>query len=566
MNPGERVYAQVSPTHYLRKNIADVNVGDMILYQKPYARTDLEHVAPFLERSPRYARAKELLHEQNSRGSYVPRFRKMLLRGLAQQGVIADQEIDARALYEADDFSGAEYRTMENWLVNLLNEHGIRRSETGVGNWLRGETLAPSNWRIFNVLAQEINPEFREFEQYSDDPKGMYFNYRLYVVIRQGIMRYLNDCRGTHEEPSESEPTPAKISLSPEYAIVFQHFMNDKDMTHATARVTGIETVKKKNLEQVRRNNPVLGDGVVKIEMERLTESLRDYQDILNFMEVLDGYIEAFIEDFEYDNEFSLFDRHTKSIASPYTIPYLIESFGEDLDEVMILVKKQSDLYRQETNDGLLEGFIDATKRAFLERDMDSFFGYDNGTALRLLESYHRIRKLIPNRVHRFCRNCTDFTLSFVDNPQARENPLEEARVIPAGREVGLLNVRMTPKIKKQIDELKRQAKELRERCGIRLNIAGKDYGGGVLLSNLLLGVVTDRRDMFSLRPLERPVSSREYIELYRHDKEAIRIMQEQLGEGQHLIDRAHISTVLNEFGLGHIRERRWQDFLWEDI
>ena len=90
LDPDNQVYVEVSPSKYLRKSVADINIGDKVIFQKPYAKTKLEDVEPYLPRSPRYAFAKEKIHDTNSRGEYIPRFRALLLQGLCNHGVIDD--------------------------------------------------------------------------------------------------------------------------------------------------------------------------------------------------------------------------------------------------------------------------------------------------------------------------------------------------------------------------------------------------------------------------------------------------------------------------------------------
>jgi hypothetical protein len=570
LDPGNHVYAQVSPSKYLRKSVADVNVGDMILYQKPYTKTDLDDVAPYLERSPRYTRAKELLHEENSRGDYVPRLRTLLLRGLAEHGVISDNEIEAKVLYETTDFTKAEYEAMEDWLVAFLSRHGIKRSESGVGNWLKGETLAPrtSEWeQIFKSLEEEVNPDFREFHAYSDDPTGVYFNYRLYTVIRQGIMRYLNDCRGTHKEPIDSTPTPTRISLSPEYAIVFQHFMNDKDQTHATARVTGIEAVKKKNLERVRKENQVLGDGVVKKELERMKDLLKGYGDLLICEKVLEEYTHAFLEDYPYTTLTpipGITERWFKTSSTAFVVPSLIELFGEGLDEEM-------SFFRELSNEGPVRSvesvsqFIDYAKRAFLGREMDSFFSYQPGTSLTLLESFHRTRKAIPKRLFRHNTEYDKFRRDITRDRSIRQDVETTPEIDMHGDEITINNIVDTPWVQKRIKNLRKGLDELERRYGLSLDLSGRM--NHMFLSETVDAITRRGREPVTDIPMSTRVSGREYIEgLGSEMDNFLKTVIDAKPEHIIFMERSNTRSILDEFGLGHILDRRWQDFLWEDL
>lgn len=110
LEPNASTYVKITNREYLEKTVPDLKPGDMVLFEKPFTTTEVEDVDPFLTKSPRYAKAKELLHEVNSRGEYVPVLRCMLIRGLAKRGVISYKDLENRILQEGADFSDSRDR------------------------------------------------------------------------------------------------------------------------------------------------------------------------------------------------------------------------------------------------------------------------------------------------------------------------------------------------------------------------------------------------------------------------------------------------------------------------
>jgi len=80
------VFAHLNGHLFIKKDIADLNIGELVLYSKEHIDTTLEDVEPHLERSSRYADALNNLHQRNDEGIYVPNLRVSLIRGLSENG------------------------------------------------------------------------------------------------------------------------------------------------------------------------------------------------------------------------------------------------------------------------------------------------------------------------------------------------------------------------------------------------------------------------------------------------------------------------------------------------
>jgi len=572
LHPSDQVYVEISPSKYLKKSVADLNVGDKVIFDKHQTRTSLEDVDPELTKSPRYALAKETIHEKNSRGEYIPKLRTMLLKGMADHGVIDDVDLNARALYEADDFTKEDYEKMGEYISGTLKRNGKERSLASVDNWLRGETLAPSDWEIFGVLGKEINPDFNNFKPYEEDSKGMYFNYELFVNIRRGIMRYLNRCKGTTMSFENDYKKKSKISLSPEYAIVFQHFINDKGLEHATARVTGIEKLlKRRQIEHVKGTNPHLGNGIVHHNLSYMKDMLKDYFDVMEDEYFLESYIGAFIEDFEYDfpDETIFSKRFHKHNNVPIAIPALLRTYGEDLDESALEIERDKyDMIHNFYDKTSMDKFVEATRIAFLQREMDLYFDYPNGTSLGLLEAYYRVRKSIPKRIFQFKARCGEF-LTWVRNDESiRKSPDTIPWIGQHGKDVYVTDAKKE-KINIRAEPLKRESKTIKEKYNVSLNLLGVLHKGRNFLTDETGHFARHKEDEVLKKKIEGEIKSgREYLEFLwekqRNDLQKYKDMQKE--QDINFMTRKEALERLKEYKLGRIVDRRWQDFVLEQI
>jgi hypothetical protein len=392
-------YVQVSDSKFLKKKAYDVNVGDIVCFKKPFAKTTLEDIESFFPRSPRYATAQKTIHESNSAGDYVPKLRTHLIRGLAQQGIVRTESLEDKILFQDEDFSLQQYDAMSAYLLDLLGKNGIERSEQAMRNWLHGDTLAPSDWNIFRVL-EHINPEFGKFQPYTKEPYSMYFNYRLYRGIRQGVMRKLNEFRGTTEGSESSNHEDSFISISPEYAIILEHFITDHNLDYAGARVTEVAKIlKRAQLDHVMKNNKALGPGIVTETLQSLEARLKDYPSVADDLHVLEKFMEAAIEDYmdaskKFENsEPSLhrfiFIEHVLSSTLVYTYESYKEGFDTELQYFQLFKKYPGKLlyseYAKQIHEDMMLG------------NVDHALDVERGAMLKLFEAGQRLRRLLPD-------------------------------------------------------------------------------------------------------------------------------------------------------------------------
>ena len=267
-----KVYTLVNDKTYLSKYSADLNVGDLVLFENEYIQKAIEEIEPYLIQSPRYKFAKDMLHEINSEGEYIPKLRTWAIRGLAQNNIIqSNEDLETKILKEEDnDFSSKEHNLMKEEVFGIINpnyEEGnpdtINRTAESVKTWIQGKVVAirKKDWHLYKLL-EEINPNFKEFNPDDHNREGYHFNSTLYDTVRQGIMRYLAKVKG---KPSESKNNTSTyhLSLAPEIQLVMDEFVNEVSQEFSNARVLSLESLYKKHPKVKRAKiDPNLRKGV----------------------------------------------------------------------------------------------------------------------------------------------------------------------------------------------------------------------------------------------------------------------------------------------------------------
>jgi len=547
LDTSDSVWVRVNADKYLEKRVVDLKAGDMVVYSKPYAKTSLADVEPFLTKSPRYSKAKDMIHEVNSKGTYIPKLRTFLTRGLANNDIVSREYLEEKVLFENNkDFSKAEYDCMNNRIYEtLVIDNEPQMGSSGINEWLRGKVLAPRNWNLFKHLAKEINPDFKLFKDGDEDPRSMYFNYRLYVSIRQGVMRFLNQSKGLLGDEGWNE-AENKISLSPEYAIVFDHFLKDLNMDYAAARINLIEKIDgRANIDGLKKQDELIEQGVVL--SSRINLPRKNYKEIIEDQEILYMYLCSMIEDFDcgyasFNNKTVIPNSALRGELSHYVIPYLMEGFGEKLDSETMHMKEMSKKPHVYSAGDCTE-FCDLIKNYILNREVDKSFGFKHGESQRLMESYFRLRTAMPNRIHDF----TGFAKRNISVP-LMENGLNDisSRIIKEAQQ-------MVADIKKKYD--------------LEYDILGNPTSGGIFLSHaippdVLFSTIGQNDDVINSR--------KEALDILRNKpeklKELINLAKSGLNKGAFFRSKNHTLNTLKEYGLEEIVDLRKQDFYWEEV
>ncbi|MBI5061508.1 MAG: hypothetical protein HZB67_04310 [Candidatus Aenigmarchaeota archaeon] len=594
------MYVHLAKRGLIKKKPYDVNPGERVLFGKPFASTTLEDVEPVLHKSPRYEYSQAVMHEKNSEGAYIPKFRAYLIRGLSQTGVISLGNLEKKILKEdGHDFTAEEYETMGKAVLGLIEERGYERSGLAVENWLRGYTLAPSDWGILRAL-KCINPDFEDFRQYDESETSMYFNYRLYVTVRQGAMRYLNNCRGTPgQDQDNEEPGQKRISLTPIYQIIFDHFMKDLGLSYAAARVNSIRKLKNpRQIDHEKHTNPHLCNGVIQRLPEGLGFFLKDYLEAWNQKYVLGSYFKTAINGYgpldsevEWDSSSRKLLEKTPEIPKIFMMnelmPEIFKYFGESLDPQ--LDSRKCKLTEEEFSpfSGALDmhlaskDFVKKVMDALLEGKMDSYFKFDRGTMLQLIEAVVRTRRCIPNMVFDYLVSVDSYynlrsTKSYIDSLSHDEKTiLSRERINGNRRERRRIarehNLKLRDQIRAKKTEVDNRSMVIEQRYGLVFPYARRDSspyedptGSKVFLTDVVFSAIP--KDFYSNTEVSSSTVIGEYLQSISNDKEEIRRVISAVPDHLKLCTRQETDRILDEFGLKQIINLRWQDFLFDKV
>lgn len=401
-----RVNVNVNREIYLEKDAIDLNIGDMVVYKNEYIETTLDEAKKFLELSPRYVRAKTEVMEKNSKNEYIPILRTELWRGILAKKASYSNSLESIIKKEDEDFCNSDYDEAIEMIGNAISEDGIEISKEAIKNWLKGETYAPRDWRIFSSLAK-INPTFKEFDESNKCFDGKYSNYKLFVTKHQEAVRNLpktlaklmgKEFAGEQEADEEVE-------------LIINELMERKSREYSLARVIEIEKLRSKNpkVREVRRNPACkLSRGIetkkpsLDITSKGTDEFMRDYFFInCLFSTSLDIYI-----DYSHPKEFEPFILRNNKF----------KGYQEGIKQLFSEKYNQPETYRTSHGFRRMEFLMDkddarinhAEKLADLLLDdlakgkFDEKFLLPRDSYRRLLEAEYKIMIIRPRRLAEF--------------------------------------------------------------------------------------------------------------------------------------------------------------------
>jgi len=444
---------------WIRKKAKDVNIGEQILYQKDYVQTTIEEVEPFLERSPRYAFARDELHEKNKKGIYIPKLRTLLLRGLLsdnENGQLLEERIQKN---DDIDFSSKEIAEMVEKVSETIISHGYEApSDITIKNWLEGNTVTPmrpKNWIYYNALKM-INSEFNDFDINKREIGSKFHSDYLYTTVRQGIMRYLAVCKNKGKGPKskedeENKPNSKddlyKTNLTPEIQATVDFFIKDISKDFVAARVTNARLVHKKgNIDYIKRNYPdiTLSKGVVTEKPEVINIDEMSLQDLKDEDIVLKDCIERGIVEYAdkklFDNfeclkikkESSVKDYVNRKNFKIYVRDRLIQKFDREYkrnEDIKIVYEIQQRALRRnghselaeilekrsKKEDGIVEKIVVDLEKSVLKGEIDSYYNFRKGATYDLIESHIMLDKACP-AVFKECNILSNRAVTIVIN------------------------------------------------------------------------------------------------------------------------------------------------------
>lgn len=407
INQDSSVPVNIAEDTYLIKRGCELNQGEKVLYHNESITTTLDEVIPILERSRRYSFARDVIHERNSEGELIPKFRIDLIDGLCQK--LGINTIDDLILKEkGNDYSVPEKKMMTSEIKKVLDKYGIQRSETSIRNWIEGKTLSVSDWEAYKALA-EINPVFLNYYNHQGKMDSYHFNYKLFTTIHRNIMSYLakKGCsQQKNDEEQENLESEYNISLKNEIELVVNNFMEKVNEETSHAQIISITKIKGSEGKKREKANPNLSKGIVTKKPDSSykiisIEETANYFSLLSdcFLKLLKSYIRNNLkEDFkeldekEDTSEFYYENQYVNSLSNMFSV--LIENSekrkkfeNKEINEEKDEEKIEIDKHIRKTFNSIYNGLF------------DEYFNLRKGTILSMIEKKNHLRDNLPPQI-----------------------------------------------------------------------------------------------------------------------------------------------------------------------
>ncbi len=571
-NGNDQVTVQVNPTSYLRKKVSDLNTGELVVYDVRHVKTSLEDVEPYFNRSPLYARAETFVFENNSRGIPIPKLRIALMRALGNRGFFQTSNLEDRIMDEltpdgrvVKDFALEEYEAAANYVKNVLEnnlrpqEYAYISAEGSIKAWLTGKTLAPRDHKVFGLLKREFGSSFDSFLSHPEDNSGFYKNYRIRTVLRQQVGKMLNSWKGECNLEEREKYEKRKITdVKREVDSIRSGLLKDVTDDLKLVRVTDIE--RRVEGQEPQRRTRFLGEGVVRGMINELRGSMVNYSEVFEDMDVLKGFFKELMmksvdTPLSFSNVYDLGD---------FVLPNFLDIFGEMLDPEMEYLRDKKEAYisylssrtfdttwKQETKEDfknrsydMIKKFIEKATEMTLNCEIDSKYGYQEGTTFNLLTSFFRTRRVLPRILLEHLKRHQEMLFSIRDHDLSKRKDLEK-RIL-------LVN------------------EEMFRRYEIKFNKYGIRVNGGEFLTDFIGNLIAGSPQNYVediLVANERGVKpATAYIEAVKDKGIFPYLIKGFKREGIKLRSREDVLSILKKYALEQIVDLRKEDFVADDI
>lgn len=237
-------FLQIDGKTVRKKPLRDVKEGDTVLFHAKCIDTTLEQIEPALEQSTRYTTARDALHVVSS-GKRITKLRYDLITALAPECKLSVETLEDKLFQRNADFTDEEYKSLASTLREKIH-HSTDEKDTynieTIKNWLRGETIAPEEWTVFD----QLETAFEHFRAWNKPPDegGLKEHYKLYITVRKGVQRYLATKGASQKTTKERKTTNGPhISLDQEIQLVINMFVDDVTEEYKAARITSIRKI-----------------------------------------------------------------------------------------------------------------------------------------------------------------------------------------------------------------------------------------------------------------------------------------------------------------------------------
>ncbi|MBI5393649.1 hypothetical protein HZA96_07320 [Candidatus Woesearchaeota archaeon] len=426
---------------FVRKKASDLNRGDLVVIQNEAIHKTLDEIIPILQQSMRYQIAEETIHEKNCNDKYIPKLRILLLEGLADPET---PELRKKILREGSDFTQQEYTHLRRTICKIVDI-----GEDAVNDWLKGETLAPANWRNFQKLIS-INPAFEEIYQSYEQNTGYFSNYQLYVGLRRTIMSYLTKRTGKKEGSETKRKSPRTTErktgvYTDEIELVVSHFIKEIDDTYSAARITKIRRIdekkkKGKPIEEEDKHKPepnlkkaIITEKIPQLELRDMNQIKNEHYIVSNALfDLLNRYVVDKIKHINIDSK--------KTAAELLKIKLLPAMPSYLYSRVINISPSEKEIFRinsahvyedKKYNKITIERVIEETYQNFLkdikENKIDELLRLEPNTAANIIDHVNQYRNALPRKYFetQLLRIRTGFIRSKIEEAENRRTRKE---------------------------------------------------------------------------------------------------------------------------------------------
>ncbi|MFH1276314.1 MAG: hypothetical protein ABIH82_04340 [Candidatus Woesearchaeota archaeon] len=256
-----KVLVHVGGDTYFEKPASQLQEGDMVLYEIEFTTKDYD--PSLLLDDANFRKARDDIYVTDGE-KHVPLLRDLLLRGLDHNSPIHIPDLEERIFMDPnEDFSREDYRKMEQHVHSLMVDLALSdeevRSTSAINKWLKGETLAPSEWDIFSILSV-LHPDFLDIHRSFGQSSGVHASYLVYTITSRAVARYF----AQPKEPISLEPGQSSdytrrglVNIKPIVEhILKNHFGDCIDTKFRPSKVRCVEPVKQTGRNKGHQNTP----------------------------------------------------------------------------------------------------------------------------------------------------------------------------------------------------------------------------------------------------------------------------------------------------------------------
>ena len=249
------VYSRLGEGGYIAKQVGDLKEGESLAWRMDSIDASLEDVEPHLPKSPRYALARSNLFQEIN-GTEQKVFRVRLLESARDMGLISDEALED--ILTGRDGHSSEIavaaRKFHEEYASFYDhfEEVPRRASGTVLGWLRGEAVSPSEHGVFLGLGMASGSKLfgdwyrraeNDAKNDSYDVSSFYGSYKIWSIMRQQIMSYLNrkGSKNPGQKGSEggSKEGPV-VGIRPEIDLIVSEFIDQIDEEMLSAKILEI--------------------------------------------------------------------------------------------------------------------------------------------------------------------------------------------------------------------------------------------------------------------------------------------------------------------------------------